>query len=476
MLVSKRWIWVLILFFVSICCILHRYFPCKSYTLKPHLELFSEMDFSFNTNLAITKGDYIRRQRSLFHLLDRHLRVLNESCNTQLVILLAKRKSMMAHDVPYEFRQSRDVLYLTGYTKADDIVALEKQKTDSVIRVLVFTHRIKSSELQHENNPKQIFHPMQHIETVLNQRNRNNSVCIWYTRKPDTELRNLTLHVANRLLSRTKNRAFDLGYLVELLRLIKSEKEIYIMEKAGRVVANIFKNIMVMLQSNKYGIKPLSVTRYFEYECRRMGGRPSFKSVITNGRGRANHIHESMNDKYILKETDWVLLDAGCEFEGYTTDITRTWPLTSGQSGDLKREIFDIVVKTYELILAKCSVGVSLIELNEIMLDSFTQHLTRLNLIPSNLDAIETLNRTKEFCQHFVGHFIGLDVHDTPSILSGIPLQVGMVFTIEPGIYIALDANIAHKQYRGISIRIENMVVITTEGAKVLTKDAPLIF
>ena len=181
----------------------------------------------------------------------------------------------------------------------------------------------------------------------------------------------------------------------------------------------------------------------------------------------------TQNNK-MLEEGDLVLIDAGAEYLGYAADITRTFPV-SGKFSEPQKAIYALVLKAQQKALDFISPGVTLKDATRLVVEIITEGLIELGLLSGSLSENLENERWRQFFMHGLGHFIGLDVHDVGNYrIDGEerPLQPGMVITVEPGIYIAPDADV-DAAYQGIGVRIEDDVVITATGIEVLTADVP---
>ncbi|KAJ7548373.1 hypothetical protein O6H91_07G009400 [Diphasiastrum complanatum] len=201
-----------------------------------------------------------------------------------------------------------------------------------------------------------------------------------------------------------------------------------------------------------------------EYECKIRGAqRMAFPSVVGGG-NNGTIIHYSRNDQQI-QEGDMVLVDAGCEFYGYASDITRTWP-PCGKFYPAQRDIYEAVLQASQECLSLCRPGITLNEIHDHSVRILSENIRKLGLFKDVQLNYAMLNPTS------IGHYLGMDVHDCSSISKSQPLQPGVVITIEPGLYIPTQDNIPNK-YRGIGVRIEDEVLITECGCEVLTTSIP---
>ena len=170
-----------------------------------------------------------------------------------------------------------------------------------------------------------------------------------------------------------------------------------------------------------------------------------------------------------LRDGDLVLIDAGCEYRGYAGDITRTFPV-NGKFSPAQREIYDIVLESLETSLKLYRPGTSIKEVNQQVVRIMITGLVRLGILKGEIDELIANNAHRPFFMHGLSHWLGLDVHDVGSydVDRSRILEPGMVLTVEPGLYIAMDTDVP-AQYRGIGIRIEDDIVITEDGNENLT-------
>lgn len=165
--------------------------------------------------------------------------------------------------------------------------------------------------------------------------------------------------------------------------------------------------------------------------------------------------------------------ETGCEYGGYSSDITRTWPI-NGTFTPAQRVLYEVVhtVQREILVVASETENITLDQLFETMCFRLGKYLQEIGVISKSLNEVEAARQaTFKFCPHHVSHYLGMDIHDTPLIQRNRPLKNGMVFTVEPGVYIPADCLDVPKEFRGIGIRIEDDVVYKDNGIEVLTSD-----
>jgi Xaa-Pro aminopeptidase len=176
-----------------------------------------------------------------------------------------------------------------------------------------------------------------------------------------------------------------------------------------------------------------------------------------------------------LQDGDLVLIDAGAELQYYASDITRTFPV-GGTFSPEQRAIYDLVLASQYAAIAVIRAGAHWNEAHEATLAVITAGLLELGLLTGTVEQLIATEAYKEFFMHKTGHWLGLDVHDVGSYKLGGQwrvLEVGMVLTVEPGIYISPSNMAVEAKWRGIGVRIEDDVVVTKDGCDVLSKDVP---
>lgn len=253
---------------------------------------------------------------------------------------------------------------------------------------------------------------------------------------------------------------------VHEMRLFKSAEEIEILRQAGKISALAHTRAM---QQCRPGMYEYQLEGEIHHEFSRHGARfPSYNTIVGSGENGCI-LHYTENES-AMRDGDLVLIDAGCEFHGYAGDITRTFPV-NGRFTPPQREIYDIVLASLHKALSMFRPGVSIHEVNDEVVHIMITGLVDLDILDGNIDELFEAQAHRPFFMHGLGHWLGLDVHDVGDY--GTPsrdrvLEPGMVLTVEPGLYIAPDASVP-PQYRGIGVRIEDDIVITTTGHENLT-------
>ena len=431
---------------------------------------------------GITSTEYAKRR----------LNLLNSICKTRVgkrfdrhvIIMLASDYKTMSNDIPFPFHQDVDFLYLTGINEADSIAVLEvsspQYDSDKVTSFLLF---LKPKDVKRELWDGPVIgeqaaveyfkadesFPLHEFESVFKKRFGSGDYCVWLKNSKDINLRNEEM--LKKILNSTafhKKSLENVETSIQSLRLIKSSAEVEIMKQSATIGVHAFIEVMKNTQA---GVSESNLHALLEYECRLRGAQfLSFPPVVAGGR-RANTLHYINNDQ-ILKDGDLVLMDGGCELNGYPCDITRTWPV-NGKFTDAQKELYQIVLRVQKACLAECTFNVSINILHNKMLTVFGEELKDIGLISSrvNGDALQTA--VMRFCPHNLGHYLGMDTHDTPMVRRSTLLEEGVAFTLEPGLYSPHNALDIDEKYRGIGIRIEDDVLMTESGPFVLTRDLP---
>ena len=182
----------------------------------------------------------------------------------------------------------------------------------------------------------------------------------------------------------------------------------------------------------------------------------------------ATTVHYLRNYK-VLADWDLVLMDAGCEWHGYASDVTRTWPV-NGKFSKEQREIYEVVRKAHAACLAQVRPGATLRQLQATSVRVVTEGLHSLGLVGGG--AVAAAGAYRRFYPHSLGHWLGMDTHDVPVVSPDQPMLPGVVLTVEPGLYVPNAA--AYGKYAGLGVRLEDDVLVTEGGAEVLSEGLPL--
>ena len=262
----------------------------------------------------------------------------------------------------------------------------------------------------------------------------------------------------------------DVRPMLDDMRLFKSAAEIALMRTAADISGKAHIRAM---QSAEAGLNEYHLEAHIHHEFAMHGAKhPAYGTIVGSG-DNACILHYTENNQQ-LKDGDLVLIDAGCEWQGYAADITRTFPV-SGRFSQAQAQLYQLVLDAQSAALAQCKPGSTFKQVGDAAIEVITQGLINLGLLSGSLAFNLDKQRYRQFFMHGIGHWLGLDVHDTGHYKQNgkeRPFAPGMVLTIEPGVYIASDAEV-DSHWQGIGIRIEDNIVITPNGYDNLTINTP---
>jgi Xaa-Pro aminopeptidase len=270
----------------------------------------------------------------------------------------------------------------------------------------------------------------------------------------------------------------DLLPLLDEMRLLKDEEEQAIMLRAGVISGQAHARAM---RAARPGLREYALEAELLYEFRRNGAQfPAYTPIVASG-PNACVLHYNLNDR-LMQDGELVLIDAGCELDGYASDITRTFPV-NGRFSPAQRTLYELVLAAQEAAFAAIQPGQPYNAFHEAALRVLTQGMLDLGLIPKgkygNVEDAIADKAHVPFYMHGTGHWLGMDVHDVGAYRDvtrpdkpSRPLQMGMALTVEPGIYVR-PAQGVPEEYWDIGIRIEDDVIVTGDGYRLLTGAAP---
>ena len=253
-------------------------------------------------------------------------------------------------------------------------------------------------------------------------------------------------------------------------RLIKGEDEIEIMKKACQISAEAHVEAMKFV---KPGMNEQELEAFYQYQFSKRGGRFAAYTPIVAGGENACVLHYVENSK-ALKDGDLVLVDAGCEFELYASDITRTYPINGKFTAD-QLAIYEVVLEAQQKSIEAVTVNNNVMDSQIISEKVITQGLIDLGILNGSMEELHETGAFKDFYMHKIGHWLGIDVHDAGDYTEDgeyMKFKPGMVTTVEPGIYISSTAKVKD-QWKGIGIRIEDNILVTAKGNQNLTDFVP---
>jgi Xaa-Pro aminopeptidase len=262
----------------------------------------------------------------------------------------------------------------------------------------------------------------------------------------------------------------DVRVTLDEMRLIKDEAEIALMRRAADIAAAAHVRAM---RSARPGMREYEVEAELLHEFRRRGAQaPAYSPIVAAG-ANACVLHYVENDA-ALRHGELLLIDAGCELDGYASDITRSFPVNGRYSGEQKA-VYELVLAAQAAAMAQVRPGSSWDAPHEAAVKVLAQGFVDLGLCNGSVDAVIASGDYKRFYMHRTGHWLGMDVHDAGDYKRERhwrPLAPGMTLTVEPGCYIRPAENVPER-FWNIGVRIEDDVLVTEGGCEVLTVAAP---
>jgi Xaa-Pro aminopeptidase len=262
----------------------------------------------------------------------------------------------------------------------------------------------------------------------------------------------------------------DAHALLDEMRLIKGPEELAVMRRAAGITAGAHRRAM---RAARPGRNEYEIEAELVHEFRRHGAQaPAYTPIVAGGE-RACVLHYVQNDG-VLKDGDLLLVDAGCELDGYAADVTRTFPV-NGRFSAPQREVYELVLAAQAAAIAAVKPGNPWDAPHRAAVNVLAQGMIDLKLLSGSLAEVVETEAYRQFYMHRTGHWLGLDVHDAGDYMRDKQwraLMPGMVLTVEPGCYIRPGAGVPER-FAGIGVRIEDDVAVTPAGAEVLTRDAP---
>lgn len=415
----------------------------------------------------------------------RRQKLLDSMGTDSVAILSASEEKVRSRDTDHLYRQDSDFFYLTGFNESNAVLVLIPGR-EAGEAVLFCRPKDKMAEIWHGRR----LGP----EAAVNTLGVNQALSIDELSK---ELPGLIDGANTLLYSFGPHKNFDqsvTGCLQQLkqkerygakapiciedidvslheMRAVKTDAEIEMLQAACDISVEAHRRAM---QVCKPGIYEYQMEAEIQHEFIQSGARsPAYNSIVASG-DNACILHYCENDRQV-EAGDLVLIDAGCELDGYAADITRTFP-ASGVFSVEQKAIYELVLKAQLAAIDVFYPGQPWMAPQETIVRVMTEGLVKLGLLSGDVDTLIKDKAIQSFYMHGFGHFLGLDVHDVGNVKEGDDWRVfkaGMVLTIEPGLYIAPDDASVEARWRGIGVRIEDDVLITETGCRVLTAALP---
>ena len=401
-----------------------------------------------------------------------------------VAIIPGARETTRSNDTHYRFRQDSDFYYLTGFEEPDAIAVLAPGRPAKYTLFVrprdpeqeIWVGRRAGVEGAKSELGADESYAIEDFDDML-QDILDGAEKLYYRLGVQADLDNKIvrqiseMRAINRKPVHPPRTIIDPATIVHEMRVLKSPEEIELMQRAADIAAEAHVEAMKAVRP---GMKEYEIEALIEQVFRRAGAAaPAYTSIVGAG-ANATVLHYINNDGD-LRDGDLLLVDAGAEYKGYASDITRTFPI-NGRYSKAQREIYDLVLEAQMSCVEMVRPGVTHDELKAHSVEVLTEGMVRLGLLKGEPAELIKTEKYKQFYMHGLGHLLGIDVHDVGIYYYGKQsraLEAGVVMTIEPGIYIAPDTKEIPEQYLGIGVRIEDDVLCTDSGPRVLTTKVP---
>ena len=399
-------------------------------------------------------------------------------------VIGAAAPKVRTNDTEYPYRQDSDFHYLTGFEEDNAVLVLVKRaaETKSVLFVQpkdeameLWTGKRTGVEAARERFDVDAVEAVTDFEARLPELLQNLPRLYgdifgdgrWFAeaKAAAEKLRH------RRETKRPVTQLLDAVHLVRRMRLVKSEEEIALIRKGLEITIAAHHHAMRVCRP---GMMEYGLQAEYEYMFTKNGAYSDAYTTIVAGGDHANTLHYIKNDAP-LNDGELVLIDAGCEYRHYATDITRTFPV-GGRFTPAQREVYEAVLEMQLAVIAQIGPGILKSELQKNAEWLLCAQMVKLGILSGDVDALIEAKAHKKYFPHGIGHWLGIDVHDPAPYYDDageeIPLEAGMVLTVEPGLYLPEgDADVPEK-YRGIGIRIEDDILVTEDGCENLSAAA----
>lgn len=393
-------------------------------------------------------------------------------------------------DAFHPFRQHSDIVYLTGFVEPECTLVLRPGADTE--RFVMFV-RPRDAEMEvwdgkraGVEGAKQIYgadaaYPAAELNVKLTDLIANFEE-LHYGLGIDERMDQLVAATISRLRKlekkgqRPPRAVIDPRIALHEQRLFKRPEELAALRKAAAITCDAH---VAAMAAGKPGTFEHELEALVDYTFRKRGGSgPGYTSIV--GAGENATILHYIENRCAIADGDLVLVDAGCEYDHYTADITRTWP-ANGTFSPPQRDVYELVLATQKSAIDLVKPGTTLDEIHDHCVRMLTDGMIRLGLLSGSLDERIEDKTYRRFYMHGTSHWLGLDVHDVGAYTrdgKARPLEPGMVITVEPGLYVApLGAHLDEYELpiglRGIGVRIEDDVLVTDSGCEVLTAACP---
>ncbi len=404
-----------------------------------------------------------------------------------IAIIPAAHEATRSYDTEYKFRQDSDFWYLTGFPEPDALAVIDpssKKPYTLYVRprdpeMETWYGRRQGVDGAVKNFGVDKAFPIEKFEAdmakLLDGKDK-----LYYRFAVDSDLdQQILSYLSGQRVRRLKtayppHTIIDPTIIIGDMRLHKNDDEVELMQTAADIAVEAH---ILAMKKVKPGMNEAQVESLIEAHMRDRGASGVAYNSIIGGGDNATILHYVENNMP-LKDGDLILIDAGAEYQGYASDITRTFPV-NGKYTAAQREVYDVVLDVQLKCIDYTKTGNTVKARQEFSIELLTEGMKKLGLLKGKTKDLIKKKEYMKYYMHGVGHYIGLDVHDAGRYFidqkakNSKPFAPGMVLTVEPGLYIPPDDKSAPAKYRGIGIRIEDDVLVTDNGNVNLTAKVP---
>jgi Xaa-Pro aminopeptidase len=413
---------------------------------------------------------------------------IEEIGSDSVAIIPAAHEATRSYDTEFKFHQDPDFFYLTGFPEPDAIAVIAPANKKAPFTLFVrprdplmetWYGRREGVEGAVKNYGADKAFPVEKFESEL-AKILNGNEKLYYRFGADQKLdQQILQYLSGQRFRRLKtayppHTIIDPTLILGEMRLHKTPEEVELMQKSSDIAAEAH---ILAMKKCKPGMNESQIEAIIEHHFRMSGASGVAYNSIIGGGENATILHYVENNAP-LKDGDLLLVDAGAEYQGYASDITRTFPV-NGKFTEPQREVYDVVLDVQLACIEATKTGNTVKSRQDLSIELLTEGMKKLGLLKGETRDLIKKKTFMKYYMHGVGHYIGLDVHDAGRYFTeqqaknSRPFAPGMVLTVEPGLYIPPDDKTAPAKYRGIGIRIEDDVLVTENGNVNLTAKVP---
>lgn len=405
-----------------------------------------------------------------------------------IAIIPAAHEVTRSYDTEYKFRQDNDFLYLTGFPEPDAIAVIAPGSKKNPYTLFVrprdpemetWFGRREGVEGAKKNYSADKTLPIEKFAKEFGKLLDGHDKLYYRFGRYEALDKMVLQYLSTQRYRRLKtayppHTIIDPTILIGEMRLHKTPEEVALMQKAGDIAAEAH---VLAMQNCQPGMNESQIESIIEHHFRMSGASGAAYNSIIGGGENATILHYVENNMP-LKDGDLLLVDAGCEYQGYASDITRTFPV-NGKFSPAQRDIYDVVLDVQLACCEATKTGTTVKQRQDLSIELLTEGMKKIGLLKGDTKKLIKKKAYFKYYMHGVGHYLGLDVHDAGRYFTdqkaknSRPFEPGMVLTVEPGIYVPPDDKDAPAKYRGIGVRIEDDVLVTESGNVNLTAKVP---